>query len=250
MALRLTLDIFSGRPNPVVVIDGPEERELLRRLGVGPGQKRPSAKKSAGTPEVLGYRGVVIESLQRSGKPGRAEAPVPMRLAGGSLYASGRVFESLDPNAEEFLCGSTGPFRLAGFDPDFFDFCPDEILRLRDLLKRWPWKGFPWPRPTPCRCAPLWEPAWWNDAGQVQYNNNCYNYASDYRSDTYAQPGLAANAQYQQINCAQVKAGAVADMLIDSPGANNKCPAEGHLVALVVGPNIDFHWYRKSRNGY
>ena len=29
MALRLTLDIFSGRPNPVVVIDGPEEKELL-----------------------------------------------------------------------------------------------------------------------------------------------------------------------------------------------------------------------------
>jgi hypothetical protein len=55
---------------------------------------------------------------------------------------------------------------------------------------------------------------------------------------------------YNAITCPQVRAGAVADALIASPAANNKCPKEGHLVALVVGPNWDFHWYRKGRNGY
>jgi hypothetical protein len=34
MALRITIDIFSGRPNPVVTVTGPEERELLERLGL------------------------------------------------------------------------------------------------------------------------------------------------------------------------------------------------------------------------
>lgn len=32
--------------------------------------------------------------------------------------------------------------------------------------------------------------------------------------------------------------------------ANNRCPKEGHLVALVIWPTVDFHWYRKGRNGY
>jgi hypothetical protein len=103
---------------------------------------------------------------------------------------------------------------------------------------------------TPSKCAPLYEPSWWNDGGTIQYNNNCYNYGTNYRTDTYAQPGRAAGAMYSSLTCPSVKAAAVADSLIDSPGANNKCPKEGHLVALVVGPGWDFHWYRKGRNGY
>jgi hypothetical protein len=47
-----------------------------------------------------------------------------------------------------------------------------------------------------------------------------------------------------------VRPAAIADGLIDSPAANNKCPGEGHLVALVIAPGSDFHWYRKGRNGY
>jgi hypothetical protein len=50
-----------------------------------------------------------------------------------------------------------------------------------------------------------------------------------------------------------VRPAAVADDLIDSPLANNRCAKEGHLVALVVWPgawpNGDYHWYRKGRNG-
>ena len=27
------------------------------------------------------------------------------------------------------------------------------------------------------------------------------------------------------------------------------CPAEGHLIALVIWPNVDFHFYRMNRDG-
>jgi len=255
MALRLTLDIFSGRPNPVVVIDGPQEKELLSRLAPDRKTKAKAAPIGNEPPALLGYRGIVIETLAASperksrGPRGR---PAPMRVLGGSIMGAGArgPVIPVDPLVEDFICGSTGPFRPAGLDPEFFDFCGNEIERLRDILKKFPWRPPRWPLPVKCRCAPLWEPQWWNDGGQVQLNNNCYNYASNYRSDTYAQPGLAANAQYQQITCQEVLAGAVADKLIDSPNADNKCPDEGHLVALVVGPGWDFHWYRKGRNGY
>jgi hypothetical protein len=101
-----------------------------------------------------------------------------------------------------------------------------------------------------CACAPLYEPAWWNDGGQKQHHNNCYNYATNYRSDTFAQPGRAAGAIYAAFTCAAVRPAAIKDCLEDSPGANNKCPQEGHLVALVIAPNVDFHWFRKGRNGF
>ena len=40
----------------------------------------------------------------------------------------------------------------------------------------------------------VWEPSKWNDHGTVQYNNNCYNYASNLRTNTFAQPGRAHGA--------------------------------------------------------
>jgi len=52
------------------------------------------------------------------------------------------------------------------------------------------------------------------------------------------------------LTCGSVGLAAIADDLISAPAANNKCPKEGHLVALVIAPGFDFHWYRKGRNGY
>jgi hypothetical protein len=173
-----------------------------------------------------------------------------VRVVDGKLYGLRAPRPTLDRFVEDFVCGSTGPIRLAGMEPKFSAFCLEEIARFRDLIARYKLGRVKWPVKEVCVCAPLWEPAWWNDAGQVQWNNNCYNYGTNYRTDTYAQPGKANNAQYSSITCAQVKAGAIADALVDAPYANNKCPKEGHLAALVVGPNWDFHWYRKGRNGY
>ena len=82
-----------------------------------------------------------------------------------------------------------------------------------------------------------------------QWSNNCYNYATNYRTDTFAQPGLAAGQMYASLSCPDVRKAAIADELIDAPDADNACPKEGHLVALVVAPGFDFHWYRKGRNG-
>ena len=109
-------------------------------------------------------------------------------------------------------------------------------------------------KPNPCQCAPDPDLAWWNDGGARQFNNNCYNYATNYRTDTFAQPGKAAGQQYTSLSGCAVAAGqrsaldgAIADALINTPLANNKCPQKGHLVALVIAPGFDFHWYRKGK---
>ncbi len=242
-ALRITIDIFSGRPNPSFELSGHEADDVIERLKPG----RRSQKGDDALPEsTLGYRGLIVEQIGERAK----ELPQLFRVADGIIVGPRAVQYTSDPRAEDFVCGSTGPVRLTGHGLDFSRLCLEELERFRELRRRYPWPIPKWPvRPT-CACAPLYEPAWWNDGGARQWSNNCYNYACDYRSDTFAQPGLAAAAMYSALTCASVRPAAIADDLIDAPNANNKCPKEGHLVALVMAPSIDFHWARRGRNGY
>jgi hypothetical protein len=103
------------------------------------------------------------------------------------------------------------------------------------------------------RCIPEYQPANWNDGNGIQYNNNCYNYGCDMRTDTYAQPGRAHGITVTQSDlqdCVKVKQGATADGLkpvdCDTGCGCDECQ---HQVALVVSPGWDYHWYRKDRDG-
>lgn len=243
--LRLTIDVFSGRPNPVIYLDGREADDVLKR--VRPGERIPKKEQRPVPPSPLGYRGIVIEQLDR--KPVRG-LPQSIRVANGDLFGKGLAHRASDEFFEEFVCGSTGLIRRVPIDERFPGFVLKEIARLKEIRRRRPWKPRSWPLRHRCACAPLYEPQWWNDGGQRQGNNNCYNYGTNYRTDTFAQPGLGSGQMYGAITCAEVKGGAVRDDLIDAPKHRNTCPKEGHLAALVVGPGIDFHWYRKGRNGY
>ena len=188
---------------------------------------------------TLGYRGLVVEQI---GRPIEF-LPESFRIASGTAFTANKSYNISDEAIEDFVCGSVPK-----------DIPIDEIKNDIKLLEKrisfwntWRWRDDIIIKPitNKCRCAPKYEPEWWNVAMRQPFNN-CYNYASNYRTDTFAQPGKAASAMYGAINCNEVKAGAIADELIDSPNSNNKCPSEGHLVALVIWPGVDFHWYRKD----
>lgn len=105
-------------------------------------------------------------------------------------------------------------------------------------------------------CAPTADLAAWNSNPSITGSNNCYNYGTNYRSDTFAQPGEATGQKWNDLSACNVpagntsaKMGAVSDGLVDKPNQNNKCISPGHLVALVNAPNYDYHWYRKCSNG-
>lgn len=244
MALRITIDVFSGRPNPVIELTKGESKKIMERLQPA----RKLGKAEARVPPLLGlgYRGLIIEQVGARVKA----LPKTFRLAGGDLFGPELAHRAADEEFEDFFCGTAGPIRKAKLGPGFPALLRKEIDRYRKSRLEVLSKAAARPRHAGCRCAPLYEPNWWNDGGQRQFNNNCYNYATDYRTDTFAQPGRAAGAMYTALTCAAVRPAAIADDLLDAPGANNKCPKEGHLVALVVWPGGDFHWYRKGRNGY
>ena len=51
------------------------------------------------------------------------------------------------------------------------------------------------------------------------------------------------------LSCPGVKPAALSDALLDYPQRVITCPGEGCLVALVIWPRWDFHWYRMGRDG-
>ncbi len=92
----------------------------------------------------------------------------------------------------------------------------------------------------------------WNDGSLVQYHNNCYNFATDIRTDTVAQPG--GPPFYYLYTCPDQLNAALVDGLQPNVNLNDLCHTsglpEGHIVAmLVLPPSLDFHWVRMEADG-
>ena len=242
MAVRITVDIFSGRPNPVIELDGTEADEVLRRLRPG---RRLSGREAAEPESILGYRGLIIEQI------GAVSGGLPERFyhVHGNLFGPRLAHRAEDEHFEDFISGTMGPLRRLALGEGFPDLFRKEVERSKEARGEHKKKEHHKRRPHHCKFGPLYEPASWN-VPQRQPFNNCYNYATKYRTDTFAQPGLAAGSMYTALNCPSAGQAAVKDDLINTLNANNKCPKEGHLVALVIWPNVDFHWYRKDRGGF
>jgi hypothetical protein len=93
----------------------------------------------------------------------------------------------------------------------------------------------------------VFEPARWNSSSTTCWDNNCYNYANDKITGTFAQPGRATGHLVpQRPTCNDVNTSATSDGLINVgaafPGNNYDC-GNGHLVFAAVGGD-DYHWFR------
>jgi hypothetical protein len=88
-----------------------------------------------------------------------------------------------------------------------------------------------------------YNPGFWNTP-TVQPHNNCYNYAMNFRSDTFAQPGTISGHPNSVMQCANVAAAANFD------GCKATCSGPNKNVALVIWPGRDYHWYRYHSNGF
>ena len=244
MTIRITVDVFSGRPNPSVELGEDESAEVLDRLM--PARRLGEDEPGLPPEPTLGYRGLVVDQITDR----RAELPGSFRVAGGEVFGRGLAHRASDDRVEDYLTGPEGPLRRAGLDEAVLERLPELAEQFREVRRTWPITFPPIPFwPPRCRCGPLYEPSWWNVPSR-QPVNNCYNYATNDRTDTFAQPGRAAGAMYTSLTCGSVGPAAVADDLISTPAADNACPTLGHLVALVIAPGWDFHWYRKGRNGW
>lgn len=255
MKVKVTIDIFSGRPNPTIELEGREAKKILDQVDLSSAFRK-NTDKQLPEPVNLGYRGIIIE--QEDGVSDKI--PQRIRITPDRAYAGDNSAATKDNNFEKYIFDRLPEFKGVGSKKEFQKELENQIEVFRkerlELQRKWPIEIIKWPWVNACSCSPEHEIAWWNDGAQKQLNNNCYNYSTNYRTDTFAQPGKAASLQYTSLSGCVVAAGqrsakdgAVADCLIDMPAANNVCPGKGHLVALVVAPNWDYHWYRKGPDG-
>ncbi|MEQ6343011.1 MAG: hypothetical protein M3A44_15530 [Gammaproteobacteria bacterium] len=241
MKLRITIDIFSGRPNPVIELDDADSRAALQRLLPSRALKRAEQRAPADT---LGYRGLLIEQVGAGSK----KLPKQFRLLNGKLLGENIAHRVGDEEFEDFIFADKQRIQALKVGKGFETYLSKELERYRSLEAAYVPSKEKWPILKKCPCAPIYEPAWWNDGGVRQWNNNCYNYATNYRTDTFAQPGLAAGAMYAALTCPDVWGAAQKDELIPQKIKKIACPKVGHLVALVIAPGWDFHWYRLGPN--
>jgi hypothetical protein len=229
--MQLTFDMFSGRPNPSWQLPSMicqqvfalvNDNGLLRQL-------------SATTfPARLGYRGVQI--VWPSEVVVKYRVPPLLNLPADAFDLD--LFRELAAIA-----------RFVGF------FGLEEFQRLVRLIIEMLGTPAPAvgaaspPRPAgPCAFEMLpFDPAPWNDPA-FKPTNNCYAYAANKR-DHYPskpQPGTASGA-----TCAfpptgpDVKAAAKRDGAHDVNDCFPDSEAPRLLVALVIWPGNDYHWYRK-----
>jgi hypothetical protein len=263
MPVKITIDIFSGRPNPYIILNHITARKVFNKISCSSFTKK--SENSPPYPTVLGYRGLIME---QQGKRLSNRLPIRVLFTKDAAYADGKiarvnqisdlvsfVFDHLPslrltdniPSLKKFLESSIEKFELQR---------PVFIRNYHKKYHRWLTDFYKTHRRTACACAPLPDLPAWNSAPSIQFNNNCYNYSTNYRTDNYGQPGMAAGQQYNDLSACVTpmgslgaRMGALADGLIDLPANNNKCPTTGHLVALVIAPDYDYHWYRKGRNG-
>jgi hypothetical protein len=235
----VTVHVFSGRPDPVFQLTDSQEGELNERLSaaVTPTERRPS-----GVYGGLGYRGFSItRSIDLHGAAARTlvhegivesspAAPNTVDSAGVEAWLAEAIGPQLPPPVRQYVTSEIG----RGVAGPVFQF-PSDVA----------------PACPPCRAAdaPAYNPAMWN-VPTVQPYNNCYNYANNQITNTFAQPGRATGHQATVMACANVSAGPTSDGLRGAAAFSGILPkGGGWYVALVVWPGNDYHWYRQDQVG-
>jgi hypothetical protein len=86
--------------------------------------------------------------------------------------------------------------------------------------------------------------SFWNGSAYMPYNN-CYNFASNRRTNSFAYPGRYSGHPFSgEPDCSKVANAIVYD------GWRNNCQYRDNLsICLVIWAGYDFHFYRKCSNG-
>lgn len=215
---EVELDIFSGRPNPRWALDGREEAELIERMS----DRTVPFVAPMDTDGYLGYRGFVIKATGATAATLEARGlPTEFRVRDG-------LGHTIDLGAESWLLATAVPRTVPGH---VATMAADRISRPADPL---------------ARCKPYftsstdfsdWNGQWWT--GQ----NNCYNYGSNHRTDTFAQPGRGSGDMYDFISVPEIL------RVSQNDGYVLDCASRKaiHVGFAIIPGGHDYHWWRRTQ---
>jgi hypothetical protein len=236
MPYLVQLHIFSGRPDPVWPISDQQAAELFEEQRLRPDQlfeeRDAAATAEAQVASGLGYRGFSLLETTREFRQGVALEKRPAKVVREAYLRD-------SPDIERRLLDSGG--RMID---------PTVAKAAREAMAA-PTHAAGSERPCPkCHAllAPAYNPGFWNNNPARRANNNCYNYANNKVTNTFAQPGRGTGQMYSALTCASVRPASVRDGLKVKPNFSGTLLL-GWYVALVIWPGVDFHWYRQDKNG-
>ena len=246
----VTLDIFSGRPNPSWRLSEKNAKSLVDRIA---GRAMASAEADAGH-QMLGFRGLIVSASDDA----VAELSAPVRIGGGASPAQSSAHKghkalSIDDSAEavRWLLG-TGAHAIQDAVAEAvhaevesrLQGLADTHAEAIDAGAQAEQAAAEAALAAACIIAnTAYNPGFWNTPA-VQPKNNCYNYAMNFRSDTFAQPGRISGHPNGIMDCAHVSTATNFD------GCLATCSGSNKNVALVIWPGVDYHWYRRHAVGF
>lgn len=227
MSVTVTLHIFSGRPDPAWELSAEQAIELADRLAR---IQQTTLLKPAGITGNLGYRGFSVMSVREP------TFEPHVYIHGGVIdldrFDLNRISDT--PDLEEWLLSTAG------------DVISEDVRRaVKDELQVGPDRLLS--QPLSPMVVPPFDPGKWNNDPNIRTRNNCYNYANDKITNTFAQPGRGSGQMFSALDCGDVGSAAQRDGQIPVAAASST-PAEGHFAALVIWPGADYHWYRLDNN--
>ena len=261
--LHVTADVFSGRTQPAWIIqDEAEARAILDELT----SDRTSLAAKEPTSSGLGFRGFWIETLDDDLAldyqiPSASYLAVDPNEAGArATELAERLIGSIDGSEAD----AATPADALPLDAPLQEFLTTQLEQLSVLGSRNQLtladQVAPAIPPEDRAVAAVtcsielgaFNPGFWNDPATIRYNN-CYNYASNWRTNTFAQPGRGCGQMYSAITCAAVTSAALCDGMHRRFDCFPDTEKPRYLVALVIAPGpgfIDYHWFRKQKEGF
>lgn len=265
--ITVELDIFSGNPNPRWTLTPKEENELIARVMAEPSLTAPP--KSAGG---LGYRGFTISAdnkakniLERSGLPSmfyiESKESLDAQLALiNSIDAEKITSDEVRQVALDSIITTSRTWAdywrthtsidsLSSETPSPEGYEPSDTFKPNASADATP------PTGDNLVCGPFvylsdTNFTFWN-AGNVIRKNNCYNFASAYRSNTFAQPGRKSGVMWNTLADCSTSPGTVS-YGAEADGFTLPCwdSVQELYTCLVMWANNDYHWYRLCANGH
>jgi hypothetical protein len=259
--LEVELDIFSGMPNPTWILSKEQEATLSELLRAEPEQM--SSVTAAEERFGLGYRGLIVRQIkpddgawEKASGEGRVPPSSEFRLGWETArrdsaadwlvsIAKGRGARIVDEVQEVVSGGVTRVPEARGprsptdtFDPERVeeDKVSVDMPIQPDAKEHNTW----WACPSNYFSA---NASAFNNPAYVT-RNNCYCFASNHIANVrFALPGRRGGRPATSITCGGVIDGLRAD------GWQDGCQFNGLTIALVIWPNVDYHFYRLVTGG-
>jgi hypothetical protein len=251
ISCRGNIDAFSGRANPSFILTGSDADDLLRDLAHNRGALTGRDAGYTG----LGFRGVQVELLSDE-LATALDLPGEFKVGGGSSQNDSKGFELAERiirSLRKYPSSSPLTDTPIPFDQGLEQYLLKLFKQAAPGYSQTTTDGGPVPvAPQDVTCQiekGKFNPGFWNTPS-VQPYNNCYNYASNWKTNTFAQPGRGAGSQYTALTCAEVTRAALADGCHRRYDCFPDAEKPRWVMALVVAPGQDYHWYRWQQEGF